>query len=497
MNRLLLVAAGALALAACSDSSTEPALAPDVAGINAANGAAAHVTTSASAGAGSLRDAIEAANTDPSITHIQVRKNLGTVALEEPIYYGGPQDLTIHGGGLVLDASGLGAGESGFLADGGGDLTVTHLTIEHAPGYGLQVEVPSDATGVQSLTLDGVTVRNSGLHGVLMNDQATPLFSPFPEDGDVDDPADAQGGSNASLRVRITRSTFENNGFDALDNDGIRINEGGNGHLDFDMSGSRATGNGADGIELDERGAGNAVFRVTHTDILENGFFDLNTPPASRDLDDGMDVDEWGDGDIIGRFVQVTANDNAEQGLDLNENEAGDLRVTMQSVEGSRNGQEGIELEEDDDVAGGGNIEADFARITTNGNGLIEDDEGAFGDGGLKSREKGAGDNNTRVAGALSTDNPGDGVIVREEGDGNIVAVLSQVVGRDNADNGIQVREANGGGLEARILAGTFSGNGNAGIRLRDNGTAILRGLNNADGLQVAGGVIVEEQPAP
>ena len=496
MNRRLLVAAGALALAACSDSSTEPTLTPSVPGMNAASGAAAQVTTSANSGDGSLRAAIEAANVDPSITHVQVKKDLGTVPLETSIHYSGSQDLTIDGGGLVLDASGLGAGEPGFLADGGGDLKVGNLTIDGAPGYGLQVEVPSDASGVQSLTLDGVIVRNNGLHGVLMNDQATPLLSPFPEDGDVTDPAEAQAGSGAGLVVRVTNSRFEDNGWAALDNDGIRINEGGDGDLDFSVAGSRMQGNGADGIELDERGAGNAVFSVLHTDILENGFFDLNTPLATRDLDDGMDVDEWGAGDIVGRFVQVTANENAEQGLDLNENEAGDLRVTMQNVEGSRNGQEGIELEEDDDEAGGGNIDADFARVTTNGNGLYADDEGAFGDGGLKSREKGVGDNHTRVVGAISRNNPGDGVIVREEGDGDIVSVLTQVAAHDNGDNGIQVREANGGALDARILAGTFSGNGNVGVRLRDNGTAVLRGLTNADGLQVAGGVTVDE-PAP
>jgi hypothetical protein len=407
MNRLLLLAAGATLLAACSDSSTETPLAPNPPGINAAMGASAQVTTAANDGAGSLRAAIEAANADPSITHILIKNNLGTVALESPIHYLGSQALTINGSGLTLDGTALSAGEPGFLADGGADLKITGLSIENAPGYGLQVEVPSNATGVKSLTLDRFTVRNSGLHGVLMNDQATPLLSPNPEDGDVIDPAVAQGGSDAGVVVRITNSTFENNGFEALDNDGVRINEGGNGHLDFSISGSNTTGNGADGIELDERGAGNAVFSVMHTSITENGFFDLNTPPEDRDLDDGIDVDEWGDGDVIGRFVQVNANDNAEQGVDLNENEAGDLKVTMVNVEGSRNGQEGIEFEEDDDVAGGGNIDADLRGITTNGNGVpgLEDDEGGSGDGGLKSREKGNGDNYTRIVGAVSSNN--------------------------------------------------------------------------------------------
>jgi hypothetical protein len=472
MNRLLLLATGATLLVACSDSITAPPAAPE---LNPALGASTQVTSSADDGEGSLRAAIEAANADPSITLIQVKENLGTIALQSPIHFEGSQDLIIHGGDVVLDGTSVGAGQPAFLADGGGDLTISHLTIDDAPGYGLQVEVPSGSDGVQSLSLDRVRVRRSGLHGVLMNDQATPLLSPFPEDGDVDDPADAQDGSDASLVVRITHSTFEDNGFDAIDNDGVRINEGGIGGIDFAIGHSRTAGNGADGIELDERGPGDARFTVQQTDILENGFFDFNTPEAERDLDDGIDVDEWGEGDLIGQFVQVKANDNAEQGVDLNENEAGDLRVTMHQVQGSDNGQEGIEFEEDDDVAGSGNLDADLNGVTTNGNGRdpeLADDEGAFGDGGLKSREKGAGNNYITVRQAVSINNVVDGVIVREEGDGDIVARLTGVVGNDNGEYGIQIREANGGAIDARIANGSVSGNGDGGVRLRDNGVA-------------------------
>jgi hypothetical protein len=88
-------------------------------------------------------------------------------------------------------------------------------------------------------------------------------------------------------------------------------------------------------------------------------------------------------------------------------------------------------------------------------------------------------------------------VIVREEGDGNIVARLTNVVAANNPVNGIQVREANGGALDALIQSGSLSGNGNVGVRLRDNGVATIISLTNPDGLQVAGGVTVEEVPAP
>ena len=488
MNRLLLVAAGATLLAACSDSPTDPTATPP---ISAASGSSTQVTTSADAGEGSLRAAIEAANAEASITTIQVARNLGTVALVTTIHYTGSQALTINGGNLVLNAADLGNGESGFLADGGGDLKITDLTIENAPGVGLEVQVPSNETGTQSLTLDKFTVRNSGLHGVLMNDQDDPLTDP----ATVPSPG-AQGGSDVSLVVQVTNSLFENNGFESIDNDGIRINEGGLGNLDFAISGSLTQANGADGIELDERGAGSVVFDITKTDLLENGFFGIEKPFNERDLDDGIDVDEWGAGDLIGTFAHVKSNGNAEQGVDLNENEAGNLGVTMTDVEGSGNGQEGIEFEEDDDRADGGDINAVLSQITTNDNGHWEDDEGGLGDGGLKSREKGAGDNNTQVLVATSIGNlAGDGVIIREEGVGNILTVLTNIFALDNPVNGIQVRQANAGALNARIQGGRVIGNGN-GVQLRNNGTASIIGLINPDGL-VVDGVQITQGPIP
>ncbi|MBA3344664.1 MAG: hypothetical protein H0T44_05085 [Gemmatimonadales bacterium] len=61
--------------------------------------------------------------------------------------------------------------------------------------------------------------------------------------------------------------------------------------------------NGADGVELDERGTGDAEFLVARTRLGRNGSF------STEDLDDGIDVDESDAGNVIGRFRHVAAND--------------------------------------------------------------------------------------------------------------------------------------------------------------------------------------------
>lgn len=119
------------------------------------------------------------------------------------------------------------------------------------------------------------------------------------------------------------------------------MNEGGEGSLEADIRGTRFANNGADGLELDERAAGDAKFELRHTTLIGNGSF------TSEDFDDGIDVDEGGDGDILGRFNHVVANKNFEQGVDLNENGLGDLRIFMADVSAAENSEEGIEFEED------------------------------------------------------------------------------------------------------------------------------------------------------
>ena len=102
------------------------------------------------------------------------------------------------------------------------------------------------------------------------------------------------------------------------------MNEGGDGDLIITVKYTLAEENGADGIEVDERGAGDVRVEMFGTRLIGNG------PFYETDLDDGFDIDEYNDGSIIGTIVLTVANNNLEEGFDFNENNAGDLRVDMQ-----------------------------------------------------------------------------------------------------------------------------------------------------------------------
>ena len=481
MKRFAAVTVTLLSLAACSDGSVAP-LAPP-APLPAKGGSdAAVVSTSADAGPGSLREAVVAASADPSIRTIRFDGGLGAIELQAPVTYSGVQSIEIRGAGVVVDGSALGALEGAIVLAGGGDVGLSDLTVREAPGVGISVLVAAGATGTVNVTLDEVHALDNGLHGVLINDQAEYLNDPA---------TTSSAGSPAALRVRVSRSSFERNGFAAIDQDGLRVNEGGSGDLDAEIRDTRVVGNGGDGIELDERGEGSAIFAVAHTVLNENGAF------TEEDYDDGIDVDESGPGEIDGRFVDVTANGNYEQGVDLNENDAGDLRVTMNQVEASDNAEEGVEFEEDDDFAGGGDIVAQLQNVTTLRNGASD------GDAGLKLREKGAGSIVARLVNPVSSSNEIGGILVREDAAGDLTAVVVNATANANGDDGIGFDENGAGNLDAQVQRATASTNAGAGVAAEQaaSGTGLLRihsldGTGNGDGTVKADpGVVVEQVP--
>jgi hypothetical protein len=466
--------AAAAVLSACADRSSTP-LEPALA-VSDAPDRHARVTTAADLGDGSFRAAIEAANADPSITRISFERGLGTVPLTDPVSFTGSQALTIDGSGAVLDGTGLAAGESALVASGGGNLEVRDLTVRNAPGSGIAIEIPAASTGTLEFALIGVTAWGNGLHGAVINDQVDP--------GDTDNEA----GSAAGLRVRVVGSRFENNGFGAGDQDGLRVNEGGPGSLTAEIRQTVVTSNGGDGIELDERGPGDVVFDVQHTQVTRNGALD----PA--DLDDGMDVDEAQDGSVIGRFIHVVASDNYEEGLDINENHAGDMRIEMNQVEGSRNREEGVDLEEDDDFAGGGDLVAVLINVTATGN--------TGGDAGIKLRERGDGGLFSTIVNAVTNANAEAGISVREDAAGGLDASIIGAFADGNGSHGIIYDENAAGDLTAVLRAAISSTNGGAGVRAEQASTGAgalrieaLTAPGNAAGEVSSSGTTIDRVP--
>jgi hypothetical protein len=446
-----------------------------------AAGGTAQVTNSNDAGAGSFRAAIDKANADPSIGRIVFRHGLGPIVLAQPVVYVGGQSLDIFGNGSVLDGGGLAPGAAdAFLANGGGNLSVAGLTVQNAPQQGLTYQVPADATGTKKVRLIGVQILGNDGHGVLIDDQVDPTDTTNPN------------GSAASIDVSVVGSRFAENGFAALDRDGLRVNEGGDGSLNAVISLTRFDHNGADGIELDERGLGDAVFNVSGTQITRNGSFDVTL----ADLDDGMDVDEGGDGALIGMVLASAANDNFEEGWDFNENDAGDFKVDMTLVEASRNGEEGVDFEEDDDFAGGGDLITTLIGVKADGN--------AGGDAGLKIREKGLGNLNAAVRGAQANGNQTDGINVREDAAGNLTATVERSTTGGNAGDGTHFDERSTGNLTATASRGNSSNNTLAGVRADqqlsagDVGTLNLVAMTldgNGGGRVIANGVTVTQTP--
>ena len=484
MNRLPPIAGLLLIAVACSEGPDTPMEA--VHGTAAAS--AASVTSSADAGPGSFRQAVLEANADPGIGTIRFEGGLEPIRLVTPVTYSGGQDLVIRAGGAELNGSRLGAGESAFVADGGGNLKIIGLAVSRAPGNGITVKVPDAATGTFQVHLRDVVIRNNGLHGILINDQAEYFNDPL---------STSEEGSAAGLLVDVIDSRFERNGFSLIDSDGLRINEGGPGTLAAHVRGTRFANNGADGLELDERGDGDADFSLQGTTLIANGSF------TTEDLDDGIDVDESGEGDLIGHFRDVLASRNFEQGFDLNENGPGDLRTRMVDVQAVANAEEGIELEEDDDVAGGGGIDAEMVRVTARANGANG------GDAGLKLREKGDGNLVARLVEAVSVDNRMttdedaiDGILLQEDETGDLTADLVRVIARRNSGDGIQLEENEDGDLAGRILHSTSAGNDGAGADLEqvEPGTGTVEftefsAPGNADGAVAAEGVAVSGAP--
>ncbi len=449
VKRLVSSVLAAVALGACSDNSpVDPSTSQEASLTFGRGGRTVYVLNTNDAGAGSLRAAIALANANSAISAIEVRPRQKTIALKSTVEFTGSQALTIDGNRTTIDAAA--AGDDALRFTGGGNLRISSLTVRNSAQEGIDVEVPSGATGTVEVTLVNVAIEDNKGHGVLVNDQ---VDQSAPENQQP--PSE---GSAASLDVTVIGSTFKRNGYSVSDRDGLRVNEGGVGSLTFNFSLSQAENNAADGVELDERGEGDVVFNVTGSTFRENGTFD------PEDLDDGFDIDEYNEGSLIGKVSFSAAIDNFEEGFDFNENNTGDFRVDMSFVEATGNREEGIDFEEDDDDAtfgsvGGGDLVTRLVAIKANRNGVDD------GDAGVKIREKLLGNLDATINGVEASENFRSGISVREDGAGNLVSAISNARVLTNVGQGIDFDENSTGDLTASVTSSTSADNNLFGIR--------------------------------
>jgi hypothetical protein len=317
----------------------------------------------------SLRSAIETANTDSSIeTIVFAKKTL--IALSAPLIYSGVQPLTLIGNGAVIDGSSAG----GFILDDdltaktedgtlvfntAAPLNIRNLSVLNSATRGIVVNIPQGASGADlSVTLKQVTVANSALYGLHIDDNA-------------DSFDEGQSGSAVGVELHVLLSSFTENGTGAIDFDGVRVDERGPGDITAFFYRTHIDANGGDGMELDEAGEGDVVANLFRVTLNDNGYYN------AADLDDGFDIDEAGEGHVKLTLNHVKISGNLDEGLDVDEAGEGDVDLWLRKVKALDNADEGIKVDEED----AGDINADIVRL----------DVKRSGDDGIQFTELGEG----------------------------------------------------------------------------------------------------------
>lgn len=402
------------------------------------------VTSGDDSGPGTLRAAIETANTNGSSNTIVIRNAVAAIELESSLIYGSDKKLSIQGGGATIQpASGFEGDFDLLVSSGGASLSLTRLTFTEGAN-GVYAPVPQDAEGTITFTLDRVNLVDNTTFGLWVDDQA------------------GQGGdganSDASIRLEARAVTATGNGFLASDLDGIRVDEGGVGDIWARLQNVTITDNGADGLELDERGEGGVNLTALQS------AFDLNGPKDPADLDDGIDIDEAGGGSIRVKLSDVTINGNFDEGLDLTEDGDGDIIAQLARVQANDNNDEGIKFEE----IGNGNIQVFMLHVEASS---TNDEEG------IVIEETGAGNLNASLNRVTANDNAKDGIDLSEEGDGTFRLSLINVTTRNNAGDGVKIEEAGAGNLLMAAINLTSEDNDEDGLQAEQESLGLDTGV--------------------
>ncbi len=416
------------------------------------------VTSEADTGAGSLREGIEQANLDSEITRIVVQQNVSEIHLDSTIEYSGRQNLNVRGNGVEVTSNGQSRGKFDlFESNGGANLRVYDTTFSDGAN-GISVPVPAGKTGTIRVILNNVTLKDNGLFGAHIDDQVS--------------------NSSASIFLRVVGSSVTGNGTDAIDYDGVRVDEGGEGSIRARIIRTSVNGNGADGLELNERGPGAVRAYVNNSSFDANGFFNR------ADFEDGLDIDETGSGNLWFIAVNSTFNDNYDQGLDLDEEMGGNLYASLTQVNANRNMAEGIKIDEKFDannVNSNGTLTTVFSVVTANDN---------AGEEGIAITEEGNGSLWTTFTDVRAYRNGKEGIDLSENGVGGANTVLTSVFANNNGDDGIHIDENDRGRFY--FLGTTVISQSNAayGVSLRqesdwttDGGLGYLSGENLAANL--------------
>jgi hypothetical protein len=434
------------------------------------------VTNGDDSGPGSLRDAIEVQQAayisfDPSVTQVNI---------DSTLEYSAQEPLRLFGSGQTVAT----ANEVTLLAiTGGANLFVYNMTFQGPGGWnvsnrgagkGIFVDVSADRSGTFITFLREVTITGVADHGVHVSDCNLP---------DACGSAGNSGGDGAPATIKFIciDCNVDDVGNGTYDADGLRVDDRGDGDIETIIRRSSFTNNGADGVELDEGDNGQIFLTVTKSTFNNNGGYcdpavigpfipnpakaeftveenvlidDIPTDnPGSADdrcierkvtfhdeaetivasyefsidLDDGIDLDEAGNGSLWSKIYQSEVNGNADEGLDFDEFGEGFVYFTSANTEASNNAEDGFKFSEEN--AGGL-----FSRVFYNT---------AFGNGGngFEFRERNGGDVSAYMRFITTDTNDGDDIginVIQSDDGGGSFDILNSTIGETGDEDGIR-----------------------------------------------------------
>ena len=446
--------------------------------ISASQAKTISVTSPDDDGYGTFRYAINKASESKKPVTIKV-KTKKTIIVGDSLDYKGLQPLTIIGSGQVVRGKNVDI----LKVSNGADLSVSDLSfvgignynikrkgtgygmnnIDAKAGKGIFVDVRDDQTGTVNVNLKNVRVEGVANHGIHISD--CNLADECGSGG-----GGAGEGSSASINVVLDNVTVFDVGNGKFDADGFRVDERGDGDINFTASNSSFLYVGADGVELDEGQKGNVIANVTNSIFSNNGAYcdpkllkaympaedegefednqraENSIPGKIKgspddgcferevelyssgfvkefefgiDLDDGFDIDEAGPGNLVVNIDRSRIVGNLDEGLDFDEENNGDMFLQIKNTLAMGNTDDGIKNSEND----GGSIIALFEGINS-----IEN-----GGKGIVVEEEKSGDIQGFVQGTFTRENDdsdktGIEAVQEDEGMGTLKVVSSTIV---------------------------------------------------------------------
>ncbi|MGE0133510.1 MAG: hypothetical protein AB7L91_04395 [Dehalococcoidia bacterium] len=458
------------------------------------------VFSTADSGPGTFRAAIDQANNNSNVGTIKFFTN-GPITLNDPVEYDGSQPLTLSGlFNTVIQgqstntqiACDVDDDEGLFESTGGADLTLLSLTFQNNPcGNGVYVYLDDDED--VSVTLNKVVARNNDEDGVRIKEDSgcyggtdinlTVVYSTFTGNGDdgleIND--EGEGSVTASLRfshfrnngedgfdifeecdgdVSLTTfgSSFNDNGWDTEGNgEGIDVDELGNGYVNVTLNGLDASGNDDDGVDIEERDGSeidSLSLQGAETDEVDS---EDGQPGAS----DGPQTATC-EGDNLTLTVNGgRANDNDSDGFEIDEEDCGSLYMTVTGVVASGNADDGFDAEE----SGPGDLEFTAGSATTADNNGREDEDG----NGFQLYEESYGSLYVDLASVAARyngaiDEDGDGIDLEEWDNGDLMLDVGLSTVLSNLSDGVDAEENGCGLFDATFLSSTVSINAGDGI---------------------------------